>query len=396
MSLLKVNTIRHTSATSDAITLATDGTATAKITNYPHRNILINGDMKIAQRGTSGDVASGGSNIYACVDRWKTQIQTGTVTLSQESTGTSDAPYQKGHRKYLRVKNKTGVDASAGQYIQIEQYIEAQDIAACGWDYRDSNSKITLSFWVRSSIAQKFNGFIISFDGTTRLHPFEITNNGSALTADTWTKVSTTFGGSSDVVIDDNNEAGLRISLVPFYGSNYTNSTISLTDWSSVSGGIYMRDFTTTWATTTNATFDFTGVQLEVGDTATDFEHRSYGDELSRCQRYYYMHADGSQDSNRHVAQGTMWTNTMFIGTLYFPTTMRATPTLHWRYSGSNRLFVYSANANDYCERATLQRSSPNNYTIVIDDGLDVGSTGDGAWCRVISSSSKIGFDAEL
>jgi hypothetical protein len=300
--------------------LASDGTATARITNYPHRNILINGDMKIAQRGTSGDVASGGSNIYACVDRWKTQIQTGTVTLSQESTGTSDDPYQKGHRKYLRVKNKTGVDASAGQYIQIEQYIEAQDIAACGWDYRDSNSKITLSFWVRSSVAQKFGGFLLSFDGTQRLHAFEITNNGSALTADTWTKISKTFGGDSSITIDDNNDMGLRVSLVPFYGTNNTTSDVSLTAWGATNTSAWVRDMTTTWATTPNATFDFTGVQLEVGDTATDFEHRSFGNELARCQRYYQAIAELATYVLRFdgIRQSRWW----------FKQTMRAAPTV--------------------------------------------------------------------
>jgi hypothetical protein len=391
---LKTDAIRHTGASSDAITLASDGTATAKITNYPHRNILINGDMKIAQRGTSGDVASGGSNIYACVDRWKTQIATGTVTLSQESTGTSDAPYQKGHRKYLRVKNKTGVDANAAQYIQIEQYIEAQDIAACGWDYRDSNSKITLSFWVRSSIAQKFNGFIISFDGTTRLHPFEITNSGSALTADTWTKVSTTFGGSSDVVIDDNNETGLRISLVPFYGSNYTNSTISLTDWSSVSGGIYMRDFATTWATTTNATFDFTGVQLEVGDTATDFEHRSYGDELARCQRYHYVHVDGDVQSIGIGAYSG--TATVYIH-VPFPVTMRATPTMTVASDGSNYWYTwYSSDTSNAEKGDNFAINGAHPRGAIIKDPSASGTNGAALYGRTSSASAKISFSAEL
>lgn len=319
MSQLKVNSISDSAgANGNAITLATDGSCIVKATNRSS-NLIINGDMKIAQRQSSGDVASSGSNIYACVDRWKTQIQTGTVTLSQESTGTSDAPYQKGHRKYLRVKNKTGVDANAAQYIQVEQYIEAQDIAACGWDYRDSNSKITLSFWVRSSIAQKFGGFLVSFDGTQRLHSFEISNNGSNLTADTWTKISKTFGGDSGITIDDDNDMGLRLTFVPFYGTNNTTSDASLTAWGATNTGAWVRDMTTTWATTPNATFDLTGVQLEVGDFASDYCHEPYSETLRKCQRYYWKETQNFY--------GTQYSNSYKICEIQHPVPMRATPT---------------------------------------------------------------------
>ena len=382
MSKLKTNTIRHVDGSNDNITLDSSQNVTAEnnltvdgnltvsgtstisgyhpTTSRSNRNILINGDMKIAQRGTSGDVAAGGSNIYACVDRWKTQIQTGTVTLSQESTGTSDAPYQKGHRKYLRVKNKTGVDANDGQYIQLDHYIEAQDIAACGWDYRDSNSKITLSFWVRSSIAQKFGGFLLSFDGTQRLHAFEITNNGNALTADTWTKISKTFGGNSGITIDDNNDMGLRVTLVPFYGANNTTSDVSLTDWGATNTSAWVRDMTTTWATTTNATFDFTGVQLEVGDTATDFEHRSFGDELARCQRYFYK---------EHVTDSigpyfTQYYHSHKFVHMWYPVTMRTVPTPTVTYNTGSPT-AYKLTTNHFkAYVASAYDDSSNTYYI--------------------------------
>jgi len=329
-SQLKVNSISDAAgANGNAITLATDGTCTAKVTNnLSNRNLIINGAMQIAQRSTSANAPSSG---YATLDRWKFQINNGTITTSQGSTATTDVPYKEGHRNYLRLLNQSGVGAANNQYIQTDYHIEAKNIANSGWDYVNSNSKITLSFWVRSSIAQKFQGFLLSQDGTQYIHPFEISNNGSNLTANTWTKVTKTFGGNSNLTINNDNGSGLRVSFAPIYGTNFTDNSISLTDWTAISGGTYCRDITTTWATTTNATFDVTGVQLEVGDVATDFEHISYSDELARCQRYFYRHVLGSWNSNGKASitdNGSMYNATLCFLTVPLPVTMRTDPAL--------------------------------------------------------------------
>ena len=282
MSQLKVDTIRHTSASSDAITLASDGTATAKITNnLSNRNIAINGAMQVAQRGTSSTTSG-----YGSVDRFKVKYS-GTdeaPTHAQVDVASGTTPYTLGFRKALKVTNGNQTSgAGADDYIEICHLVEGQNIANSGWNYLSDSSYITLSFWVKSSVAQNFYGYIRTHDGTKKNYPFET----GSLSADTWTKITKTIAGNSGLTIDNDNGAGIELVLPPFLGTNDTAS-VTLNQWTDWNSGVNKTsDFTSTWYTTNDATYEITGVQLEVGDTATDFEHRSYGDELARCQRYY-------------------------------------------------------------------------------------------------------------
>ena len=321
MSTLKVNTIRHTGASSDAVTLASDGTCTAKITNnLSNRNLIINGAMNIAQRGTSTT-----TNNDFPVDRFRGGFSgiDGTITFSQHALTSSDTgPWAKGFRNSCHVinGNQTG---GAGTSDKIEFYtrLEAQDIANSGWDYTSTSSYITLSFWVKSSVAQNFYGYIINLDGTIKNYPFET----GALSANTWTKITKTLPGHADLSFNNDNGEGLRIVILPFLGTDQTGS-VSTGSWSTYNSATRTPDNTSTWYTTDDATFEFTGVQLEVGDVATDFEHRSYGDELARCQRYYYRWTAGAADNL--VWLGQSWGTSAAFGVIKnLPVTMRATPT---------------------------------------------------------------------
>ena len=280
MSLLKVNTIRHSSASSDAITLASDGTATAKITNnLSNRNLIINGAMQVWQRGTSSNLVG-----YRTADRFKT-VFSGTnedPTRSKLDLTSSDTgPWAKGFRTAYRITNGNQTSVEAGDFIKTEYHIEAQDLANSGWDYTSASSKITLSFWVRSSIAQTFYTQLKSEDGTNKMYYFSYT-----LSANTWAKVTHTIPGHADLTFDNNNGAGAYIAFYQYRGTNNTG-TVTANQWNAYDASILTADQTDTWYDTNDATWDLTGVQLEIGDTVTDFEHRSYGDELARCQRYY-------------------------------------------------------------------------------------------------------------
>ncbi len=166
MSTLKVNTIRHTGASSDAVTLASDGSCTVKATNnLSNRNLVINGAMQVAQRGTSS-TADG----YQTVDRWSSNPggNNNVNTQEQVSLSSSDTgPWEKGFRKAYQITNGDQTATDAGDYIEIYQYIEDQNIANSGWDYTSSSSKLTLSFWVKSSVAQKFYGFLYTIEALT-------------------------------------------------------------------------------------------------------------------------------------------------------------------------------------------------------------------------------------
>jgi len=317
MSTIKVQNIQHTGSSTNAIALASDGTCTANITNnLSNRNLIINGAMQVAQRGTSSTDANG----FFTVDRIKIQYG-GTdenLTQAQADVASGTTPYTSGFRKAYKITNgnQTG-GAGAADFIQIKYFIEAQDIANSGWNYTDSNSKITLQFWVKSSVAQDFPVELISDDGTAQSFTFMT----GSLTADTWTKVTKTISGDSNLQFDNNNGKGLSIFWHVFLGTDYTGS-ISNDTWRAQNDNTQANDMTSTWYTTNDATFEITGVQLEVSDHATDFEHRSFGQEFELCKRYCQRF-----DAER-IAVGVAGGPTENYVVIHFSTAMRATPSI--------------------------------------------------------------------
>tara|TARA_R100001594_G_scaffold49386_1_gene82319 strand:+ start:115 stop:1299 length:1185 start_codon:yes stop_codon:yes gene_type:complete len=322
MSTLKVNTIRHTGASSDAVTLATDGTCTVKATNRSS-NLIINGAMNVAQRGTSAAQVDG----YGSVDSFKC-IQTSVPnhpTQEQVNVSSSTTPYSLGFRKAAKIVNGDNA-ANAADILSFKTIIEAQDMATSGWNYTSASSYVTLSFWVKSSVAQNFYGYFRTHDGTQQIYPFET----GSLSADTWTKITKTIPGSSNVQFDIDNGSGLSIEFIPYLGANRTDSGVSLNTWAAWGSGMTRTpDTTATWYETNNATLEFTGFQLEVGDVATDFEHRSFGDELARCQRYFFAIPYGSSGDSSTMIQNLesyAKSATEIQSQATFPVPMRSNP----------------------------------------------------------------------
>ena len=283
MSEIKVNSIKGVGASAAAITVNnTDGTCTANITNnLSNRNLIINGAMNVAQRGTSST-----SSGYHTVDRFDINFS-GTdeaPTQAQVDVGSSDLPFTKGLTKALKITNGNQTSgAGTADRIVIRHTIEAQDVRNSGWNYTSSSSSLTLSFYVRSSVAQNFFGQLRAFDGTEQIFPFET----GSLSANTWTKVTTPIAGNSNLTFDNNNDKGILIEWGMFRGTDGTNNSVTLNQWQAYSSTARTKDSTSTWYTTNDATFEITGVQLEVGSVATDFEHRSFAVEKRLCMRYF-------------------------------------------------------------------------------------------------------------
>ena len=323
MSTLKVDAIRHNSATSDAITTASDGTCTAKLTSVgggglSHRNIFINGAMTVAQRGVTST-----SQDFQTVDRMKSNQSSidEVATQSQSDVASGTTPYTLGFRKAFKFTNGNQTSgAGTGDVIKMQSRLEAQDIANSGWNYLSSSSYLTMSFWVKSSVAQNFYIQLIAYDNATYNYTFET----GSLSADTWTKVTHSIPGNSNIRFDNDNGLGLEIAWYQFQGTDRTASDFALNSWAPYASGSQSPDMTSTWYTTNDATFELTGVQLEVGDTATSFEHRSYSEELARCQRYFYS----------YIPSSSMWRDGYTDGNIYvkgqvsFPVTMRAQPSV--------------------------------------------------------------------
>ena len=290
MSEIKVNSIKGVGASAAAITVNnTDGTCTANLTNRTNKNLVVNGACLIAQRGTSSTTNNG----YYTIDRIKQYYQ-GTdeaPTFSQSDVASGTTPYTLGFRKALKVTNGNQTSgAGASDQIQIIYWIEAQDIANSGWNYKSSSSFLTFSFWIKSSVAQVFNFYVITSDGTEKNMPFST----PSLSADTWTKVEVQIKGDSGIDFNNDNGHGLGLYLAPYLGTDYTDNSLTNGEWATYASATRYKDLATTWFTTNDATVEYTGLQLEVGSVATDFEHRSFAQELFLCQRYYEVLVSGS------------------------------------------------------------------------------------------------------
>ena len=388
MSEIKVNSIKGVGASAAAITVNnTDGTCTANITNnLSNRRLTINGAMTIAQRGVSSTSAG-----YYTVDRWA--IYNNGVdeapTQAQADVASGTTPYTSGFRKCLKVTNGNQTSgAQAAGYVWIQHSLEAQDIANCGWNYVSNSSNITLSFWVKSSVAQTFVGYLRSRDGTEQQYPFET----GSLSADTWTKVTKTIPGNSSLQFDNNNAQGLQIVILPFIGTNYTNNSVTYNAWGTYTSAARVKDSTTTWFTTNDATFEITGVQLEVSDHASDFEHRSFGDELARCQRYYYNHVTDA-GTQLAIANVQAYSSGTAYGTLHFPVTMRANPSLS-ATSGGN-YYIIHGNATSTYSNSVGMETVGTNAVLVNTSGSYV--QGYGYFARTnAGAGGKVSFSAEL
>jgi hypothetical protein len=283
------------------------------------RNLVTNGAMTIAQRGTSAVAAASGN--YPSIDRIKCYESTdGAFTLEQSTTVPSGQGFSNS-AKFVVTTADTSL--AAGQYAQATQVIEAQNLQHL--NYGTSSAKtLTLSFWCRSSKTGTYCITIVKEDSTATHYVKEF----SISSADTWEKKTITIEPDSNITaaagaIANDNGAGLYVYWNFAQGSTYTGATDNT--WSTNT-----NHFATTnqvnWMDSTSNDFYLTGVQMEIGSTATDFEHRSYGDELARCQRYYYkadMNGVGSSWHPNSLSSGTGY----LIEKVYYPVAMRANPT---------------------------------------------------------------------
>ena len=396
MSTLKVDAIRHNSATSDAITTAADGTCTAKLTSIgggglSHRNLIINGAMMVAKRGTSSTT----SGDYAA-DRFRPQWS-GTdenCTMAQVDVASGTTPYTSGFRKAIKITNGNQTSgAGAGDYVYIRYKAEAQDIANSGWNYTSTSSYITLSFWVKSSVAQNFYGRLETPDGTSQNYPFET----GSLSADTWTKITKTIPGNSNLTFDNNNATGVEIFWQMFRGTDFTDNSVSNDTWAAYASGTRTKDATSTWYTTNDATFEITGVQLEVGDTATSFEHRSYADELQRCLRYFYQITkigSTSEVTNKPIGVGMYYTASDYRCHIEFPVEMRAVPTFASNDNSNSFYIHYNANA-DFIDKMTGMNYTKKRATIRNNVNTS-GTQGYVGFLNQETGDSNLSFSAEL
>ena len=387
MSTLKVDNIRHNSATSDAITMASDGTCTAKLTSVgggqlSHRNIIINGGMSVSQRHGTSETTPAHTEFGP--DRMRFDLSQSSKFKVQQVT---DAPAGFSHS--MKVTSLSAYSSGANDYFLLQNMIEGTDSARLRWGTSDAQT-VTLSFYVKSSL--------------TGVHACGIRNNGynrantqtyTINNANTWERKTVTFTGDTSGSWNVDTNAGLKLNFDLGSGSSF--QAASTGTW------LATNDFITSNSVkvvgTNAATWYITGIQLELGNIDTPFEHRSYGEELSRCERYFEcMKGRSSTTTGANEATygiALAYNNNRTLWSFNFKTEMRANPTVSmsnlahlqglgvvggWNAASS---FVSANNFSKFGGRVDLNWSG-TPYSV-----------GHAVEMR-ITSNGLLGFDAEL
>tara|TARA_R110001599_G_scaffold4507_1_gene23328 strand:- start:1419 stop:2471 length:1053 start_codon:yes stop_codon:yes gene_type:complete len=315
-------------------------------------NMIINGAMQVAQRGTSVAITGGG---YHTIDRWSTIANSSmsyAVTMSQESTDNDT----NGFGYSLKLLTTTAQAMTGGQNYSLRYAIEGRDVKHLSYGTSDARV-ITLSFWVKSNKTGVFS--LQVYSGNTGTN-YSMLTSYNVNVANTWEYKTIVIPANTGQVMNQTSEIGM---MLDFNLASGADDIVSAFSWGlSYSGAARAVTGQVNILDTVNNYFQITGVQLEVGDTATPFEHRSFGEELAKCQRYYWVLPTGYDDGStgKKASTGSILS---FNSTGSFPVTMRATPTAtvstgSINYEGCSGLSV-TRNENGYQSRVA---SSGGNY----------------------------------
>ena len=343
------------------------------------RNIVINGDMQIAQRSTS--VASITTSGYKTLDRFRFEIDSiGTFTMSQST----DTPTGQGFANSLKLDCTTADAApAAGDLLQIVQRFEGQNLQYLKKGTANA-LPLTLSFWVKSTKTGTFIAELYDANNTR-----QISKSYTVSVSNTWEFKTVTYAGDTTGAFTNDNGLSLVAVFWLGAGTTYTSGTLN-TSWANATnanravGQVNIAD---------NTANDFliTGVQLEAGEQASGFEFMPFDIDLIRCQRYYYLHAVGN---GIRVGTATAYSSALIDATISFPTTMRTAPSLIIA-SGTSYYRCYGNATSDGVDDFSLLETTANLTGFRNSTGFS-GTQGYSYFINNDNASSSIAFSAEL
>jgi len=360
---------------------ATVPTAAAAVVDpAPGANLIINGGMTVSQRGTSF-TGMGASNVYL-MDRWF--VNYGGTVARFTATQSTDVP-SNGDFAYSMKVDCTTIDASmdAADLITIETRLEGQDLQHL--DYGAATAKTaTLSFWFKSAKTGVHCVFFNTGVSTrSYIHEFTIA------VADTWEEFSVVIPGDASGVIANANTEGLRVGFTFVGGSNYQAAADT-----HVASGDFATSGQQNLFDNTAHNYFFTGVKLEVGSSATAFQHEPYGDVLARCQRY--LCAVKGLTNPMRFGWGYSYNTTVAQWTYVSPVSMRATPTLS--HSGTSHFAIENGASTDTTpSNLVITGNGYNNMTTFSCYSQTTGLTaGQGCLIKSVNTSAAVYFSSEL
>jgi len=346
------------------------------------RNLIINGAMQVAQRGTSW---TGLTTIGYRLDRFEFYLGSfGTWTATQST----DVPTGSGFANSFKIECTTAnASLASGNVGIIRQPIEGQNLQQLAKGTASAKN-ITVSFWVKSN---KTGTYIFElYDGdNTR----QVSASYSVSSSNTWEKKEITIDGDTTGAFDNDNVASLYVQWWLGAGSSFTSGTLN-TSWASnvdanrVVGQVNLAD-------TVGNTFQITGVQLEVGSVATPFEHRSFGEELALCQRYYEVIGNGADDTFASIGSAFYYTSSSMLFPLRFAVTKRTKTYTLDATSGATYYSGYRAGGMDDFNSFSITRRRPQCCTLYNDTEIS-GTQGDGFEITLNSGSAFVAIDDEL
>ena len=281
--------------------------------NTGRRNLIINGAMQVAQRGTSKTGISDAG--YHTVDRMRAS-ESSLATTQYKSEQASDAP--DGFTKSIKITVTTAEGAvnAADLFYPLHYRIESQDLQHLKYG-SSSAETITISFWVKSSVT---GTYVLALYAPDNARAAGKTYTISS--ANTWEYKTLTFNGDTTDAPNDDNGIGIELYFLGGAGSDHTSGTLSAA-WQDFTAADWAAGQSVNLQNTLNSTWQCTGLQVELGENASDFEHRSFGEELELCKRYY---EELKFDAADYVAIGFAGSATQSYGCCFYFTEKRAKP----------------------------------------------------------------------
>ena len=376
----------------DNVSISGVCTATAFVSDTPlsHRNLVINGDHRISQRGTAAVTVTTTAG-YRCVDRFKSDID-GSGGGDFSHAQSTDVPAGQGFTHSSKITTVTQVSQPSGTSNRHQLYtmLEKQDVAHLGWG--TSNAKTcTLSFWVKSSITGTYILWFRHYGGTTHSYYTNYTIDS----ANTWEKKTITLTGytSGGNVTGTLNDQGILIEWN--LGTSSGNETGTLNEWTTsstiraASGSVYLPE-------NAGATWYLTGCQFEVGSVVTPFEHRSFAEELVRCQRYYYVIGDARDSGTTFQLFNCHAYSTVQLETTVHYPVMRATPSLV-QGTGTGYMSAVNASGTITFNSWIMYHPSPRVTLLYQNSNLSSNpSTGASYRGQLANSNAYVHLEAEL